>query len=113
MSTAHRDALLHEWYDYLSALPCLACGAQPVEIAHFSLLPSSKSGDLMPRSHKTLAAFAALPLCPNCHRHDDDSVHGHGSEQVFLHAKGIRYPAGWIAKHLVLFMLKRAALSDG
>jgi 5-methylcytosine-specific restriction endonuclease McrA len=39
----------------------------PIEAAHFRLVVSEKTGDVLPRSHKTEAAWGAVPLCKACH----------------------------------------------
>jgi len=65
-------ALIKRWYGYIKFQNCFSCGARgdggnPIEAAHFRLVISGKTGDLLPRSHKTEAAWGAVPLCRACH----------------------------------------------
>jgi len=66
------DALLRRWYVFVKFQPCVACGARgssvlPIEAAHVRIVVSSKTGDLLPRSHKGRAAWGCVPLCKRCH----------------------------------------------
>lgn len=81
-----QQALLKLFYEYVRGQPCLRCGTiSQIEVAHILSIPSSKiPGQLMPRSHKTLAAFGAISLCSNCHRLGNDSLHNFGNETVWL-----------------------------
>jgi hypothetical protein len=57
-------------YAFVKSQPCLACGAPgPSEAAHIHAIASLKvRGQAIRRGHKGLAALAAIPLCPECHR---------------------------------------------
>lgn len=64
--------VVKRWYGFVKFQPCMACGTRgntgnPIEAAHFQLVVSGKTGDLLPRSHKTEAAWGAVPLCKECH----------------------------------------------
>lgn len=43
---------------------------------------SRKSGDWLPR-RRGINAIAALPLCPECHRHGKESIHAIGEKAFF------------------------------
>lgn len=75
---------LRNWYGFVKAQPCFSCGAfptthNPVEAAHFRLLVSRKTGQLLPRSHQGEAAWGCVPLCRECHQRQHE-----GSERDFL-----------------------------
>jgi len=70
------------WEDFLRTKPCLKCGSWPVELAHIHGLVSPKTDQVMPR-RKGLARFAAIPLCPGCHRTGKDSIHRLGEDEFF------------------------------
>jgi hypothetical protein len=66
------DVLLSRWYGFVRSQRCWACGSWPsgsvpVEAAHWRLVVSGKTGDLLPRSHRGLAAWGCIPLCRGCH----------------------------------------------
>jgi hypothetical protein len=66
------SAALKRWYGFLHEQECVRCGARPtvtnpVEAAHWRLVVSAKTGDLLPRSHQGQAAWGCLPLCRACH----------------------------------------------
>lgn len=73
---------LERYYAHVAAQPCLRCGAYGVEVAHVRAFRSRKTGDVLPR-RKGIAAFAAIPLCPSCHRHGPNSIHNVGEEAFF------------------------------
>jgi hypothetical protein len=63
---------LRGWYGFLRGLACVGCGSWglvgcPVEVAHVRVVVSGKSGLVLGRSHKGLAAWGAVPLCRECH----------------------------------------------
>ena len=73
---------LDRYYQHVAAQPCLACGSHGVEVAHVRAFRSRKTGDLLPR-RKGIAKFAAIPLCPDCHRHSPNSIHNIGEANFF------------------------------
>lgn len=59
---------LRAYYRFVKWQRCAACGAlPPTEAAHMRVLLSSKTGMLLPRSHKGRAAWSCIPLCKACH----------------------------------------------
>ena len=52
----------------LAKLPCVVCGATPVEIHH----PRPFSGALSKKCND----FLAIPVCPDCHRGSHNGIHG-------------------------------------
>jgi len=51
----------------VAALPCALCEGYPVELHHIleGRTPGRKSPD-----------WLVIPLCPDCHRGDDNGIHG-------------------------------------
>lgn len=95
---------LAAWYMHVKAAPCLACGSRlNIEAAHIQAFPSRKvTAQMQPRSHKTEAAFACIPLCAGCHRIGRDCIHN-GNEGDWLErrvAGGRAMAIGWIAREL-------------
>jgi hypothetical protein len=93
-----QQALLKLWYAHVHNQPCLSCGGiSHVEAAHLSVFPSRKTrGQMQPRSHKTEAAFACIPLCERCHKAQHQI-----SEYTWLEQNipgGIAGAIGWIAR---------------
>lgn len=68
---------LSRFYQVVASYPCLRCGASPPsEVAHIQAVASTRVvGNFLPRSHRGMAAYGAIPLCPSCHRHAQDSIH--------------------------------------
>lgn len=79
--------LAFRYYSFLAQKQCVRCGDFGVEVAHLSMIISPKSGGRMMRSHKGLARWGAVPLCPGCHRHAPDSIHSVG-EAAFNESLG-------------------------
>ena len=93
-----QQALLKLWYIHIHNQPCLACGAYShIEAAHLNVFPSRKvKGQMQPRSHKTEAAFACIPLCKEHHLAQHQI-----SEHLWLEQNipgGITGAIGWIAR---------------
>lgn len=89
---------LKGFYDYLARRSCLRCGKYGVEIAHIRAFPSRKTTQLLPRRHE-VGQYAAIPLCPDCHRHAPDSIHNIG-EAAFFETLG--KPPGYVFQYLAL-----------
>ena len=104
-------ALAH-WYGWIKARPCLRCGAtQHVEAAHIRGFVSFRTGDVLPRSHKGLQAYSCVPLCVDCHREADDSVHAVGEAAFFERlgrSKGFVFK--WLATALAEFFTQEREL---
>ena len=83
---------LKRFYNFVASQPCVRCQRQPVEVAHLRLFPSKKATDFMPR-RQGIAAYSALPVCADCHRHAPDSVHAIG-EAAWMDSLG--KPPGWV-----------------
>ena len=77
---------LKGFYEFLGRRQCLRCGKFGVEIAHIRAFPSRKTAQLLPR-RLDVGQYAAIPLCPDCHRHAPDSIHNIG-EAAFFEALG-------------------------
>ncbi len=94
---------LQKWYDWISAKPCIGCGAWPVEVAHMKLLISNKTGGPLPRRNGA-NIWAAMPLCTTCHR-GRRSIHSMG-EDAWLkahdldHEKLLLLWGSWLAAWL-------------
>lgn len=67
-------------------------------------LLSSKTGDVLPRSHKGRAAWSCIPLCKQCHTGDGMSIHAMG-ERKFALMYSLSYCA-IIATNLVRFITR-------
>lgn len=63
--------------DRVAALPCVLCGAMPVELHHIR-----EGQGAAQRAQDTLV----LPLCPGCHR-GPNGVHGLGRKGFFTRYK--------------------------
>ena len=69
------------YYDYIASKPCAGgVGHDKVQVHHIRGMASMKVRDTIPRSHKTLARFAAIPLCPECYA----QVHRMGESKFFI-----------------------------
>jgi hypothetical protein len=93
-----QQAFLKLWYTHVHNQPCLACGSfVTIEAAHLSVFPSRKTrGQMQPRSHKTEAAFACIPLCSDHHKAQHQI-----SEHTWLEQNipgGLIGAVGWIAR---------------
>ena len=81
--------------------PCLACGAPPPsDAAHIHAVASIKvPGSFVPRGHKGLAGFGAIPLCRKCH----EAIHkGKEEEWLEAHVPGGKAYAIGVALRMVL-----------
>lgn len=104
------EELLAEWYPYIKSLPCYVSGERGrSEAAHIKLIPSGKTGELLPRSHKTIAAFSCIPLTPELHRLGRDSIHAIGEQRFFEH-HGVPHPAGWLFGRLAFFLVRQGEM---
>jgi len=99
-----------QYYDFLSKKPCLKCGTHGVEIAHVESIISPKTGLEMPRSHKTLARYGTIPLCPSCHRTAQDSIHSVG-EYAFQQLLG-KTPC-FVFKKIASYMAEFMEVGNG
>jgi len=63
-------------------------------------LLSSKTGDVLPRSHKGRAAWGCIPLCKECHLQQHEI-----GEQQFAELTRLDY-GGIIATNLVRFFVE-------
>jgi hypothetical protein len=102
--------LLERWYQHVKAQPCMCCNSRlTVEVAHIEGFASDRvAGQMMPRSHKTIAAFSAIPLCAACHRIGRNSIHN-AAESDWLEdriAGGRVRAIGWIARSLTELSLE-------
>lgn len=68
------------FYEFVKSHPCVRCGRVPSDAAHIEGIISPKTGLVMPRSHKTIARWACVPACKDCHQHARDSIHEVGEE---------------------------------
>ncbi len=68
---------IKRWYAVVAEKLCLGCGGWPVELAHFELLVSAKTGQLLPR-RTGINEWAVIPLCDECHRSGKESIHNLG-----------------------------------
>lgn len=57
----------------VAALPCILCGAMPVEVHHIR-----EGQGAAQRAHDTLT----VPLCPDCHR-GPNGIHGLGRKGFY------------------------------
>jgi len=92
-------ASLKRFYEYIASQPCLRCTAQPVEVAHIKGFTSSKTGELLPR-RQGIAAYAAIPLCVECHRLAPDSIHAVGEKAFFARFKTAAWVYAYLARSL-------------
>lgn len=68
------------YYEFVARKPCAINPTHGhVILHHIRGMASLKTGKTMPRSHKTLARYAVIPLCPDCH----DKVHNVGENEWF------------------------------
>lgn len=97
---------LSDWYKLVKLHPCLRCGVRgESEAAHVQGFPSEKvKGQMLPRSHQTIAAWCCIPLCPACHRTSEDSIHSaKEGEWLDKFIAGGRVTAiGWVARELAM-----------
>lgn len=99
------NELLRRFYYYVKTSPCLACGKPPPsEVAHIRIVASEKlPGQFIPRGHKGLAAYGAIPLCAQCHRLGKNAIHN-ADEDKWLEENikgGKAYAAGWALRTLI------------
>ena len=73
---------LKKFYTHVASLPCYACGASPVEVAHIRGMAALKHEGAMSR-RKGLSEYSCIPLCPSCHRHSPQSIHAIGEREFF------------------------------
>lgn len=92
--------MLRKFYRYVKWQPCTRCHSPgPSDAAHVQVFLSEKTGLLMPRSHKTIAAYACIPLCKPCHL----ELHEIGERQ-FEEINDLNYArtvASLLARHFV------------
>ena len=74
------NASLKRFYEHVAAQKCIRCNRYGVEVAHIQAFPSRKHSGMMPR-RLGVSAMAAIPLCPDCHRHAPDSIHNIGEAE--------------------------------
>jgi hypothetical protein len=86
---------------WLASQPCASCAAHGVEIAHIRGCLSPKTGGVLPR-RKGPAYYYAIPLCPDCHRHGEKSIHNVGEEHFFARV-AYRDPHQLVASYLCRF----------
>jgi 5-methylcytosine-specific restriction endonuclease McrA len=79
--------MIRDFYAFVKSKPCLRCGRHGTDVAHIETIISPKTGMVMPRSHKTLAKWGCVALCPDCHQHARDSIH-QVNEEAFNHSLG-------------------------
>lgn len=65
---------------FIARLPCVICGAEPVEVAHVRM-NSHEHGKRQALAKKPSDAWV-LPLCPTHHRNGPEAQHSMG-ERVF------------------------------
>lgn len=61
-----KAAQFKRFHGYVATLPCLACGAVPVEVHHVRHDGLKGIG----KDHRLV-----VPLCPDCHRNGPHAVH--------------------------------------
>lgn len=59
---------------WIATLPCVTCGAEPVEVAHIRM-PALEHGKRQCGKGEKPAAWWTVPLCPTCHRLGPDAQH--------------------------------------
>ena len=80
-------ASLSRYYEYVSRQPCLSCGSPNVELHHIKGARSLKTRlRLKPRDG--IAEYAVVPLCSECHRTSDKSVHALDQEAFGIQRLG-------------------------
>ena len=67
-------ASLHRYYEWVARHPCLACGSPNVELHHIKGVRSFKTRQELP-ARRDLAEYAVVPLCAECHRTSEESIH--------------------------------------
>lgn len=93
--------LKRAYYLWIKSQPCVSCGHIPSdpssmnEADHVSI-PTDRGGRM--RSHKGRYAYAALPLCPSCHR----KRHTMGERDFYLQS-GVE-PEEALVYHLTSFL---------
>ena len=99
------DDKLKRFYQAVKFSPCLACGKPgPSEAAHISVIASLKNaGATIPRGHKGIAAYGAIPLCYECHR-GPRGIHSTTEAEWIEHhiSGGMLRAATWVATTLAL-----------
>jgi len=65
------------WMDRVAGLPCILCGAQPVEVHHIR-----EGQGASQRAQDTLV----IPVCPPCHR-GPNGIHGLGRKGFYMRYK--------------------------
>lgn len=85
-------AALKKFYDHVAKQPCVKCGRYGCEVAHVRVMLSPKTSDFLPR-RKGVSEFGAIPLCPDHHRLQENSIHALG-EARFMESLG--KPECWV-----------------
>lgn len=65
---------------FIARLPCIVCGAEPVECAHVRM-GDYERGKFQALARKPSDAWV-VPLCPSCHRNGPAAQH-QGGERLF------------------------------
>ena len=95
--------MIASYYAYIAGQPCCACGAYPPsEVAHVRCVASLKTGEILKRGHKGPAAWAVLPLCPDCHRAQDYSMDRTGPEAFWMQR---RRPESWATNLVIAYLI--------
>jgi hypothetical protein len=68
--------------DWLGRQPCAVTGQSGVHIAHVEGCISEKTGLILPRRTGP-ALYYAIPLSPDLHQHDSQSIHAIGERAFF------------------------------
>ncbi len=101
-------AIKSDWYKHVKSFQCLRCGDFGSEANHFEAFISSKTGLVLPRSHKGRDGFGCFPLCESCHRTAKDSFHNIG-ERNFIETQlpTSKYVYQWFGTTIRDFFLER------
>lgn len=94
--------MLHEWFGWVKGQPCCCCSEQPpTDAAHVRVMRSTKTGELLGRSHKGRAGYGCIPLCRQHHLEQHEI-----GEARFAEYHGINY-GQIVATNLVRFFVER------
>lgn len=72
---------------WIAQLPCVVCGAEPVEVAHVRMA-APEFGKRQTGKGERPSDWWSLPLCPRCHRTGPDAQHKSGEREWWV-ARGI------------------------
>lgn len=110
MGKGAKTKLMSRWYEHVASRNCWGCGSHPVELAHIKALISQKTGEPLDR-RKGINEWSVIPLCPECHRLGQRSIHRVGETAFFLHIRMTTWEAiqAW-ASMFAAFMAENAVL---